>query len=76
MEYFGTHTFTNEIDGKVISITMSGDSTLTALIDAFESYLKASGYVLPANSYLDFVSNDEPELSYDPSVDKFYEVIK
>jgi hypothetical protein len=74
-DYFGTHTFTNSCDGKTITVTMCGESTLASLIDAFESYLKASGYVLPENSYLDFVSNAEPDLAYDPTSDTFFEKV-
>lgn len=50
-----------EIDMKICL-----DASLEDMLHAFEKFLQAIGYVLPANSYLDFVEES-------PSIKEFEE---
>lgn len=69
--FYGTHNFTNHVDDTTISFTLPGSSTLNDMISAFESYLKACGYELPKDKYLDFVSPDL-DYTFDPMSGHFF----
>lgn len=54
-----------------IEMTISDDAGLSDLIEAFEGFLKASGYHIPENSYIDVVQNDESVIEYSNEPIKF-----
>lgn len=41
-----------------IDISFGGDITLPVMLENFEKYLLAIGFVFPENTHLDFVEND------------------
>ena len=51
-DYQDEHIFP-ETDMKICS-----EATVDDMLQAFERFLQAAGYYLPANSYLDFVQED------------------
>ena len=59
-----THTFkyiatpSNNSPAIEMSMHLKGDVTLLELVQQFEYYLKACSFVLPEDSHLDFVPND------------------
>jgi len=56
-----------------IEMTISDESSLPDVLEAFEGFLKASGYHIADGSYLDIVEDQEqtpPLLSVVPNLDK------
>lgn len=47
-----------EVTPQIITMQLDGDLSLPQILDCFEKYLIAVGYVPPDNSYLDFVARD------------------
>lgn len=42
-----------------VEITLDKDATIGEVLEAFTGFLQASGYSIPKDSHLDFVSDDE-----------------
>jgi len=47
-----------------IEMTISEEASLPDLLEAFEGFLKASGYHISENSYIDVVQNEENMVQY------------
>jgi hypothetical protein len=59
------HTFRIEVPEELqphtegyVTIDVSCEATLNEILGAFETFVKALGYKIPDNSYLDFVKED------------------
>ena len=52
----GTHKEFTAVEN--IEFTLHQDATLVEMVEAFTSFLKASGYHIPNGEYLDFVPED------------------
>jgi hypothetical protein len=48
-----------DVPRQTAIVGIDGDVTLPQMLEAFEKYLFAAGFVPPENSYLDFVSKHE-----------------
>ena len=44
-----------------VSMEIDSQASLTDMLDAFSNFLGALGYILPPNSYLDFIEEDDSE---------------
>lgn len=54
-----------------IEMNISDESSLADVLEAFEGFLKASGYHIPEKSYIDIVQDDENVVQYpDNKVDE------
>lgn len=53
--YTGNGVFPN------VEMSISGEAGLSDMLEAFQNFLNAIGYVTPANTCLDFVSLDDGE---------------
>ena len=47
-----------------IEMTIADEASLPDILEAFEKFLKASGYHIPENSYIDVVQDDESMVQY------------
>lgn len=54
-----------------IEMTITDEASLADLLEAFEGFLKASGYHIPENSYIDVVQSDESVIEYSNEPIKF-----
>ena len=62
---FGKITFSREYDnGECVTHSLSGESSLNEVVEAFEYFLKGCGYGITEGDHLDFV----PEHSFDDNV--------
>jgi len=60
------HIFKYEVEQSTVqgivphlfSLEITGDANLTEIVEKFEAYLIAVGYVPPENTHLDFVDSD------------------
>mgnify|MGYP001551296587 CR=1 FL=1 len=48
-----------------IEMTLSDEASLPDLLEAFEYFLKASGYHLKENSYIDIVQDEESMVQFE-----------
>ncbi len=56
-EYRISRSTVDEISPHTIRFEIDGDVSLPEILEKFEAYLKAVGYVPPENSYLDFTQD-------------------
>ena len=54
-----------------IEMTIGEEPSLPDLLEAFEGFLKASGYHIPENSYIDIVQDEESMVQYNNDAIKF-----
>jgi len=54
-----------------IEMTIGEESSLADLLEAFEGFLKASGYHIPENSRIDIVQDEESMVQYNNDAVKF-----
>jgi hypothetical protein len=54
-----------------IEMTISDEASLPDLLEAFEGFLRASGYSIPSGSYIDIVQDDENVIKYNNDAVKF-----
>ena len=47
-----------------IQMNIADESSLPDILEAFESFLKASGYHIPEGSYIDIVQDEENVVQY------------
>ena len=47
-----------------IEMCIADEASLPDILEAFEGFLKASGYHFPENSYIDIVHEDENDVQY------------
>lgn len=59
-----------------IEMVIADEASLPDILEAFEGFLKASGYHFPENSYIDVVQDDESMVQYTDNVDGLHPMFR